>query len=96
MPEVVGYLEQRGVCIPERTDCARCPYQRLGEWRNLYQKHPEVYWHAAGQEEQIGATFRSPGRDAWPAGLKDLAAEFDRGRKLREYKRATTCRVCAL
>lgn len=94
--EVVGYLDKRGVCIPERTDCARCPYQRLGEWRNLYFNHRAIYMHAAGQEKQIGATFRSPGRDTWPADLESLAKEFESGRKLREYKRATTCRVCSL
>lgn len=94
--EVVAYLDERGVCIPERTDCARCPYQRLGEWRRLYQKHPAIYMHAAGQEKRIGATFRSPGRDNWPADLEALAHEFDSGRKLREYKRGETCRVCSL
>lgn len=96
LTEVVGYLEKRGVCIPERTDCARCPYQRLGEWRNLYWKHPTIYAHASAQEKTIGATFRSPGRDTWPADLESLSKEFDAGRKLREYKRATTCRVCSL
>lgn len=96
LQEVVGYLAQRGVCIPERTDCARCPYQRLGEWRDLYTKHPAVYMHAVGQEKSIGATFRSPGRDTWPADLESLAKEFERGRKLRQYKRADTCRVCSL
>lgn len=94
--EVVAYLEQRGVCIPERTDCARCPYQRLGEWRSLYQKHPTIYMHAASQEKDIGATFRSPKRDTWPADLESLAKEFDAGRKLREFKRGETCRVCSL
>lgn len=47
-------------------------------------------------EDELGHTFRSPGRDTWPADLRSLAKEFDSGRKLREYKRATTCRVCSL
>jgi 3'-phosphoadenosine 5'-phosphosulfate sulfotransferase (PAPS reductase)/FAD synthetase len=96
LKEVVGYLAQRDVCIPERTDCARCPYQRLGEWRNLHQNHRTIYMHAAEQEKTIGATFRSPGRDTWPADLESLAREFDSGRKLREFKRGDTCRVCSL
>lgn len=90
------YLDSRGVTIPSRTDCARCPYQRLGEWRDLYFKHPLIYMHAVEQEKRRGATFRSPGRDTWPADLESLAKEFDSGRKLREYSRATTCRVCSL
>lgn len=32
LAEVWGYLESRGVDVPARTDCAVCPYQRLGEW----------------------------------------------------------------
>jgi len=96
LPEVVAYLDQREVCIPERTDCARCPYQRLGEWRDLYFRQPVIYMKAAAQEKAIGATFRSPGRDKWPASLEDLAKEFDAGRKLRQYNRGTTCRVCSL
>lgn len=93
---VVGYLADRGVNIPERTDCGKCPYQRLGEWRNLYFQHPVKYAEAVALEAKHGHTFRSPGRDTWPAGLAELSKEFDAGRKLREYKRGTTCRVCSL
>jgi len=94
--DVWEYLDSRGVCVPARTDCGLCSYQRLGEWRDLYLNHPELYQEGISLEAEIGATFRSPGRDTWPAGLKDLAGGFDKGRKLREYKRATTCRVCSL
>lgn len=94
--DVYEYLDSRGVCIPARTDCGLCPYQRLGEWRDLYFNFPMLYQEGVDLEAEIGATFRSPGRDTWPAGLKDLSEEFAKGRKLREYKRATTCRVCSL
>lgn len=94
--DVYAYLESRGICIPERTDCAICPNQRLGEWKNLRQQHPELYLEGAILEQRIGATIRSPGRDTWPAGLMPLAAEFDSGRKLRNYKRQESCRVCSL
>lgn len=93
---VWSYLDGRGVCIPKRTDCAKCPYQRLGEWRDLWENNRAKYIEAIQLEDEIGATFRSPGRDTWPADLRSLAKEFDSGRKLREYKRATTCRVCSL
>lgn len=99
--EVWDYLNYKGVTIPERTDCARCPYQRLGEWYNLYIKHPEIYADAVADEEKYGHTYRSPGRDTWPASLKDLAAEFDSGRvpsvSLRMMeKRRGMCRACSL
>ncbi|MCQ6473585.1 hypothetical protein NPN13_25225, partial [Vibrio parahaemolyticus] len=32
LADVLAYLSARGVSVPARTDCARCPYQRLGEW----------------------------------------------------------------
>lgn len=94
--DVWNYLDQRGVCIPERTDCAWCPYQRLGEWRSLHQKYPVIYMRGSEIEQRRGHTFRSPGRDTWPADMKSLAEEFDKGRPLREHKRSTTCRVCSL
>ena len=94
--DVWDYLASRNICIPKRTDCALCPYQRLGEWRDLYNSHPDLYAEGVALEKKIGHTFRSPGRDTWPADLESLAKEFDAGRKLRQYKRNDTCRVCSL
>lgn len=97
--EVRGYLAHRGVKIPKRTDCALCPYQRLIEWRDLWENHPDKYAEGVDIEKRHGHTFRSPGRDQWPASLEDLAKEFAAGRKMRMFKRdkdpdAEVCRVC--
>ena len=104
--DVLGYLKKIGVTVPPRTDCVCCPYQRLGEWRDLWQKHPDLYARAEAIEARIGHTFRSPGRDTWPAGLRELRGEFERGRKLRgddkrklnvigaENDGEQSCRVC--
>jgi 3'-phosphoadenosine 5'-phosphosulfate sulfotransferase (PAPS reductase)/FAD synthetase len=94
--DVWTYLAQRGVEIPKRTDCALYPYQRLGEWRDLHSNYPVLWARGVALEKELGHTFRSPGRDTWPADLESLGKEFDKGRKLREYKRNTTCRVCSL
>jgi hypothetical protein len=95
--EVIGYLANRGVKIPERTDCARCYGQRLIEWKRLWQRHPAIYAEAEAQEREHGATFRSPGRDTWPAGLVELRQEFESGRKVRgEDTEGAACRVCSL
>jgi len=94
--DVWDYINSKGICIPKRTDCALCPYQRLGEWRDLYENYPDLYAEGVALEKKIGHTFRSPGRDNWPANLELLSKEFDAGRKLREYKRKDTCRVCSL
>jgi 3'-phosphoadenosine 5'-phosphosulfate sulfotransferase (PAPS reductase)/FAD synthetase len=96
--DVWAFLANQGVEIPKRTDCALCPYQRLKQWRDLYLEHPEMYWEGVAVELQHGHTFRSAGRDTWPASLAELAQEFARGRPLRKSKLddADTCRVCSL
>ncbi len=80
MAEVVGYLEQRGVTIPDRTDCGVCFFQRLPEWFDLWRDHPDAYAQGERWEAATEHTFRSPGRDSWPAGLAELRAEFEGGR----------------
>lgn len=99
--EVLGFLAERKIVIPERTDCARCPYQKLGEWYNLWLRHPDIYEDAVQDEIEFGHTFRSPGRDSWPASLLDLRQKFEIGeipeRSLRMMdKRKNMCRRCSL
>jgi hypothetical protein len=106
LEKVVSYLKSRDVRIPERTDCARCFGQRLIEWKRLWAKHPPIYAAAARQETIFGYTFRSPGRDTWPASLEDLAKEFASGRRVRgevlqqelfdDEDSYHGCRVCRL
>ena len=90
---VISSLAELNVNVPKRTDCACCPYQRLGEWRDLYLNHREAYDRAQAYEELTGYTFRSPGRDKWPAELKFLRQEFDRGRKIRGTDRKRSLKV---
>lgn len=107
--DVRGYLRGRGVKVPRRTDCARCFYQKLAEWWQLWKDHPDIYRDAALTEQWLGHTFRSPGRDTWPSALFDLAEEFKRQRLPRdvdpqvsmftdvdEYPDEGPCRVCSL
>lgn len=101
--DVWTYLDERGVSIPARTDCARCFFQRLGEWWNLWKDHPDTYAEAEAQEELTGHTFRSPGRDSWPAGLKEMREQFEGGKRPRDAgqlnifeERAGMCRACTL
>lgn len=100
LEDVRKFLADRGVTIPERTDCASCFFQTLGEWWQLWKNHPDLYAEAEGQEALYGYTFRSPGRDTWPASLKELRTEFESGRLPRgmsgDALREATCRVCSL
>lgn len=101
--DVWEYLQKRGVNIPYRTDCARCYHQRIGEWWSLWKNHPDLWAEAEHDEEEIGATFRTPGRDTWPTALKDLRKEFESGRLPKTVVETSnglrdvgSCRVCTL
>jgi hypothetical protein len=106
--DVKGYLKHKGVKVPRRTDCARCYDQRLSEWWMLWKEHPEIYAEAEAQELEVGHTFRSPQRDSWPAGLREMRLEFERNRVpprtnrqlplLEDFEEDSprACRVCSL
>jgi len=94
--DVRAYLQQQGITIPVRTDCALCFFQRLSEWYALWRDHPDAYAHGEEIEARLGHTFRSPGRDTWPAALRDLRARFEAGDVPRGVKESALkpCRVC--
>lgn len=102
LSDVTGYLEQKGVRIPERTDCARCFFQTLGEWWRLWKDHPSIYADAEAQEYATGHTWRSPGRDDWPTALVDLRQRFEAGYVPRgnpgqhDLFRGMQCRACRM
>lgn len=97
--DVLDYNRSKNVSIPRRTDCMVCFYQRLIEWWELWKFNLAAYLEAEVWEELTGHTFRSPGRDTWPAALKDLRARFEAGDIPRETRKvdlfsASQCRVC--
>jgi hypothetical protein len=77
--DVLGYLARKGVTIPTRTNCQLCYGQRLSEWWELWRSEPEKWAQGEAYEQQTGHTFRSPGRDSWPASLAELRERFERG-----------------
>lgn len=98
--QVRSFLVEKGITVPNRTDCARCPYQRLGEWYNLWLNTPEIYASAEADEAKWGHTYRSASRDTWPAGLRELRLRFEAGdkpeRSLKGMERDGMCRACTL
>lgn len=102
--DVQDALTRYGVVCPDRTDCAKCYHQRIGEWYELWINHPALYEDAALLEEEFGATFRTPGRDSWPSSLREMGWLFAAGqiptlslnRMKRERMQIGTCRVCAI
>lgn len=105
LADVVGYLEQKGVDVPPRTDCAICPFQRLGEWHALWRDYPDAFEQGVALEREVSAavgyavTIRSPSRDTWPADLASLRARFEAGAlppKRSAGDKHAKCRVCSL
>jgi PP-loop superfamily ATP-utilizing enzyme len=107
--DVLRFLKEREIEIPERTDCAACFWQRIGEWYQLWQDHPEEYAEAEGLEAFVSEargqpyTFRSPQRDSWPAGLTELRQRFEAGEvpkrslaMMDKRREIGTCRICTL
>ncbi len=104
--DVKRYLAEKGVSVPARTDCARCYGQRLGEWHALWKDYPDIYRDAEEQEVKYEHTFRSGGRDTWPAALSDLREMFEaghvpRGHKLQlpmfdDEEEGGACRLCRM
>lgn len=95
---VIRYLKEREVIIPVRTDCDWCFYQRLIEWYELWRDYPELWAEGEAVELYTGHTFRSEQRDSWPAAMKDLRGEFEKGRvpkDTRGKQRAAMCSWCA-
>lgn len=84
--------------MPRRTDCAVCPYQRLGEWYRLWRDRPDFWLQGEAWEAQIGYTFRSPSRDTWPAAMAGLRERFERGMVPKggddDCDGPAACRVC--
>ncbi|OFX03256.1 MAG: hypothetical protein A3E78_12005 [Alphaproteobacteria bacterium RIFCSPHIGHO2_12_FULL_63_12] len=97
LDRVLKHNAERNIVIPRRTDCRLCFFQRLIEWWELWKYDPEGYAEGERYEEITGHTFRSPGRDTWPAALKDLRREFESGRVPRDTRDPISnmqCRVC--
>ena len=94
-------VRHHDVAVPIRTDCAVCPFQRLGEWWRLWENHPLEWARGEHWEAWTRHTFRSPSRDTWPAAMAGLRARFENGDKPRgaddeDAEGGRKCRVCTL
>lgn len=104
--EVQAGLAEEGIACPDRTDCARCYHQRLGEWYELWLNYRDIFTDAENDEVEFGATYRTPGRDTWPSSLREMRLKFEAGetphrslmrlQRERESQKVGACRVCSL
>lgn len=98
--DVWAYLKEKNITIPKRTDCLKCFFQRLIEWYEFWRDYPDSWAEGERLEALTGHTFRSPGRDTWPASMAGLRARFESGEIPRETRKDSLnelkCRVCRL
>lgn len=61
-PAVLAWLEQRDILwrIPERSDCALCYHQQIGEWWRLWHSYRAIFMTGVDFEAEMGHTFREP------------------------------------
>ena len=74
LAEVLECIESYEITIPKRTDCARCFFQRMGEWWNLWNEHPDKFAEAEADEELTGHSFR------YERPLRGMREEFEKGK----------------
>ncbi len=51
----IKIIEAEGLSVPPKSGCYICPFQKKSQWRDLYQRHPELYERAAKLEEKASA-----------------------------------------
>jgi len=98
--KVIAYNDSKGIKIPSRTDCKLCFFQKLAEWYFLWRDDIASWMEGEELEQLTGYTFRSPGRDTWPAAMKELRILFESGKKpdrsIGMMQKKSQCRVCRL
>lgn len=72
-------IKDSGFPIPHRSSCFFCPFQREPAWRELWEKHPDLYKRAAQLErlasERQGRQMKLRHKDEWT--LDELRIKFE-------------------
>lgn len=55
----IEIIESEGLSVPQKSGCYICPFQRDGQWRELYRLHRDLYERAARMEEVASAKSRN-------------------------------------
>ena len=76
----VEVIQAEGLDVPRKSGCYICPFQRVSQWRELWERYPEVFERVAQLEEN--AQHRRTERYATldPSGkytLRDLEKRFN-------------------
>jgi len=84
----IEIIRREGLDVPRKSACWCCPFQTRAEWRELWERHPDLYERAARLEERaterrgVYTTLDPSGR--WT--LRDLARQFEAQPRLMSEK----------
>ncbi len=95
--ECVHIIEAEGLLVPRKSGCFICPFQRDSQWRELWERYPELFKRAERLEESIrrssAGRFRASLDPTGKSTLRDrelryrgqVVMDFD-GEDLRAYQ----------
>ena len=55
-------IERHGLEIPQKSGCFFCPFQRVGQWRKLRRKHPDLFCKVQKIERAVAEKQRRRGK----------------------------------
>jgi len=78
--DCIRIIEAEGLPVPQKSGCYICPFQRIGQWRDLYYRHPELFERAARLEELSSARrgVQAHIRVGGEMTLRQMQARFER------------------
>jgi hypothetical protein len=57
----IKIIEAAGLSVPQKSGCVMCPYQRIDQWRRLWQVHPEIFSRIEAIEQNVMRTHHCYG-----------------------------------
>lgn len=49
----IEIIQAEGLSVPRKSGCYICPFQRNSQWRELWERYPELFRRAVALEESV-------------------------------------------
>jgi hypothetical protein len=49
----IRIIQDAGLSVPPKSGCVMCPYQRVDQWRRLWEVHPDIYARVEDIEQNV-------------------------------------------
>lgn len=81
----IEIIQRAGLDVPQKSGCYICPFQRPSQWRELWQRHPELYERA----ERLEANVKR-GRDGRTMATLDVSGKVTLAQRRFGFENQTT------